>query len=185
MADEDGGGPLHPDVAKERGQTLRLTGQILALTGDLLPTPAVNDMGAAYAPDTWDEWTGAMKAKHGNGNGRGKSLAIEAQRGIWGDYADAITRHAIALGRPAPSPTLPSGKGGKAQLSPIFEEWMMMLPDGWVTDPEIWADMKPSTARNTQVRLFGNGVVPAQAAEAIRWCLEQRESLAGSFEVAS
>lgn len=46
----------------------------------LLPTPAVNDMGAAYTPDTWDEWTERMKAEHGNGNGHGKSLAIEAQR---------------------------------------------------------------------------------------------------------
>src|SRR5690606_30458136 len=40
----------------------------------LLPTPAVNDMGAAYTPDTWDEWTAEMKAKHNNGNGHGKSL---------------------------------------------------------------------------------------------------------------
>lgn len=39
VADETGGGPLHPDTAKERGQTLRLTGQILAHTGHLLPTP--------------------------------------------------------------------------------------------------------------------------------------------------
>lgn len=43
MADEAGGGPLHPDTAKQRGQTLRLMGQILALTGDLLPTPTVDD----------------------------------------------------------------------------------------------------------------------------------------------
>ena len=43
MADEDGGGPLHPDIAKERGQTLRLTGQIPALTGDLLPATTAMD----------------------------------------------------------------------------------------------------------------------------------------------
>jgi hypothetical protein len=46
----------------------------------LLPTPAVNDMGAAYTPETWDEWTAEMKAKHNNGNGHGKSLNVEAQR---------------------------------------------------------------------------------------------------------
>lgn len=45
-----------------------------------LPTPAVNDMGAAYTPETWDEWTEKMKAKHNNGNGHGKSLNVEAQR---------------------------------------------------------------------------------------------------------
>jgi DNA (cytosine-5)-methyltransferase 1 len=46
----------------------------------LLPTPAVNDMGEGKTPDRWDEWTADMQAKHGNGNGHGKSLAIEAQR---------------------------------------------------------------------------------------------------------
>lgn len=46
----------------------------------LLPTPAVNDMGAGYTPETWDEWTAKMQAVHSNGNGHGKSLAIEAQR---------------------------------------------------------------------------------------------------------
>ena len=46
----------------------------------LLPTPAVNDMGAAYTPETWDEWTAKMKAAHNNGNGHGKSLNVEAQR---------------------------------------------------------------------------------------------------------
>jgi len=46
----------------------------------LLPTPAVNDMGAAYTPETWDEWTARMREKHGNGNGHGRSLSIEAQR---------------------------------------------------------------------------------------------------------
>lgn len=45
VADEDGGGPLHPDVAAERGQTLRLTGQILALTGHLMPTPVAQQSG--------------------------------------------------------------------------------------------------------------------------------------------
>lgn len=46
----------------------------------LLPTPAVNDMGASYTPETWDAWTAKMQAAHGNGNGHGKSLSIEAQR---------------------------------------------------------------------------------------------------------
>lgn len=46
----------------------------------LLPTPAVNDMGTAYTPEEWDEWTDKMRAKHGNGNGHGKSLSVEARR---------------------------------------------------------------------------------------------------------
>ncbi len=46
----------------------------------LLPTPAVNDMGEGKTVEAWDEWTGKMREAHGNGNGHGKSLAIEAQR---------------------------------------------------------------------------------------------------------
>ena len=43
----------------------------------LLPTPVVNDMGAGKDPNAW---TASMQAKHGNGNGHGASLAIEALR---------------------------------------------------------------------------------------------------------
>lgn len=46
----------------------------------LLPTPAVNDMGAGKTVEAWDEWTARMQAKHGNGNGHGPSLSIEALR---------------------------------------------------------------------------------------------------------
>ncbi len=46
----------------------------------LLPTPAVNDMGEGKTPEAWDAWTAKMQDKHGNGNGHGKSLAIEAAR---------------------------------------------------------------------------------------------------------
>jgi DNA (cytosine-5)-methyltransferase 1 len=37
-------------------------------------------MGAGKTVDAWDAWTERMQAEHGNGNGHGKSLAIEAQR---------------------------------------------------------------------------------------------------------
>jgi DNA (cytosine-5)-methyltransferase 1 len=46
----------------------------------LLPTPVVNDMGASYDPESWDAWTERMRAAHGNGNGHGASLHIEALR---------------------------------------------------------------------------------------------------------
>ena len=38
---------------------------------------------------------------------------------------------------------------------------MMMLPDGWVTDPSI------GLSRNEQLKAIGNGVVPAQAFAAL------------------
>ena len=65
------------------GHQAWLTNQVMDLhrkNEELLPTPAVNDMGAAYDPETWDQWTDRMKAAHGNGNGHGKSLNIEALR---------------------------------------------------------------------------------------------------------
>ena len=46
----------------------------------LLPTPAVNDMGAGKTPEQWDEWTDKMREAHANGNGHGPSLSIEALR---------------------------------------------------------------------------------------------------------
>ena len=80
----------------------------------------------------------------------------------WGRYAAAIERHEVAFGRPAPSPTEPSPRTGKPRLSPRFVEWMMGLPDGWVTDV-------PGLTRGQQLRALGNGVVPAQAYAALQW----------------
>ena len=168
----------------------------------LLPTPAVNDMGASYDVERWDAWTARMKAAHGNGNGHGNSLHIEALRLLptpeaadgsggrrsselggtrpsgakraitlataldhidFGQYAPAIARWETVLGRPAPAPTEPTGKGGAHRLSPRFVEWMMGLPDGWVTDTD--------TSRNEQLKALGNGVVPQQASAALRHML--------------
>ena len=52
----------------------------------------------------------------------------------------------------------------------------MGLPSGWVTDPAIWEGVKPSTARNAQLKALGNGVVPQQAATALRWLLGVRSA---------
>lgn len=80
----------------------------------------------------------------------------------WGDYAPAVARWAAVLGRTAPAPT-ELGKNG-ARLSPRFVEWMMGLPEGHVTDV-------PGLTRNEQLKALGNGVVPQQAAAAVRIAL--------------
>lgn len=64
------------------------------------------------------------------------------------------------------------------QLNPRFVEWMMGLPDGWVTDPNLYDDATPPARRRLQLRMLGNGVVPQQGAAAIRWLLTQRDRLA-------
>lgn len=161
----------------------------------LLPTPVTNDMGEGKTVEAWDEWTARMKSKHGNGNGHGASLAIEAQRLLptptttqrgtdanldtregaranlhnviagradqWGDYAPAIARWE-AVTRPAPAPTEPTGKNGAPRLSPRFSEWLMGLPDGWITDV-------PGITRTEALRLCGNGVVTRQSVAALEW----------------
>lgn len=73
----------------------------------------------------------------------------------WGDYAPAVERWEHVLGRPAPAPTDDRGR-----LSPAFVEWMMGLPQGWVTDT-------PGLSRSQMLKALGNGVVPQQAAYAL------------------
>ena len=127
----------------------------------LLPTPAVNDMGAGKTVEAWDEWTARMKSSHGNGNGHGASLHIESLRSDkWGQYAPAIARWEAVLGRPAPSPTEPNAKGGH-RLSPRFVEFLMGVPEGWVCDV-------PGITRNQALKALGNGIVPQQCAAAFR-----------------
>ncbi len=81
----------------------------------------------------------------------------------WGDYEPAVRRWELILGRPAPAPTQ-AGKRGGQQLSPLFVEWLMGLPEGHVTGV-------PGLTRNEQLGRLGNGVVPQQAAAALRYLL--------------
>jgi DNA (cytosine-5)-methyltransferase 1 len=82
----------------------------------------------------------------------------------WGKFAPAIWRWEEVLGRHAPNPTKPDGKDGAHRLSSLFTEWMMGLPAGWITDVGL--------SRNEELKACGNGVVPQQAALALRVLLE-------------
>ncbi|MFI6050711.1 DNA (cytosine-5-)-methyltransferase [Streptomyces violascens] len=74
----------------------------------------------------------------------------------WGGYLPAIRRWEHVTGRTAPTPTVP----GARRLSAEFVEWMMGLPEGWVTATE-------DLSRVAQLRLLGNSVVPQQAVHAL------------------
>jgi DNA (cytosine-5)-methyltransferase 1 len=76
----------------------------------------------------------------------------------WGQYEPAIRRWEHILGRPAPDPTIMGGTG-RPRLNPVFVEWMMGLPEGWVTGHGL------SAAKC--LKMLGNGVVPQQANYAI------------------
>lgn len=100
----------------------------------------------------------------------------------WGPYAPAIQRHEKLVGRPAPKPTQPSPRTGKPQLSPRFVEWMMCLPDGWVTDPAIWEPLGWSDAKTRveTLRILGNGVVTPQAVAALNDMTNNLDTLEGA-----
>lgn len=79
----------------------------------------------------------------------------------YGPYAPALARWERVTGRLAPEATEP-GRAGRPRLAAPFVEWLMGLPEGWVTEV-------PGVDRRAQLKALGNGVVPQQAAYAIRY----------------
>lgn len=124
----------------------------------LLGTPRTS---SANSPSSKEVENGAEKA-------RLEDQVRSANEGYisWGKFEPAIRRWEETIGRPAPSPTLPDGKDGNHRLSARFTEWMMGLPDGWVTDPAL------GLSRVEMLKLCGNGVVPQQAKLALEILLE-------------
>ena len=109
--------------------------------------------------------------KHRSGERDGELLLNGiAHHDRWGDYAAAIASHERLTGRPAPEPTEPGPKGNP-RLSARFVEWMMCLPDGWVTDV-------PGLTRNEALKALGNGVAVPQAVHALRVMLARMEAAA-------
>ena len=93
----------------------------------------------------------------------GESL-FPVPRSEFGDYAPVVERWEQVT-RPAPLPFELSGLG-KPRLSAAFSEWMMGLPEGWVTGVT-------GLTRAQQIKAIGNGVVPAQAGAAIKELMER------------
>lgn len=114
------------------------------------PTRIVRGPGAPLS--------GATTPAHPDGDGLHRRPEGRVATRGWGPYGPAVDRWGRVLGRPAPPPT-ELGARGQPRLSPHFVEWLMGLPDGWVTDI-------PGLSRNDQLRALGNGVVPQQAAAA-------------------
>ena len=94
--------------------------------------------------------------------GLGARDDADGRRPQFGPYAAAVHRWEHVTGRNAPAPTEP-GRDGRPRLNPKFVEFMMGLPDGWVTDTGI--------PRAAQLKALGNGIVPQQMALALRLLL--------------
>ena len=80
------------------------------------------------------------------------------KRFTWGDYEPAIRRWETVIDRPAPHPAHKKG------VNADFVEWLMGLPEGYVTDIGL--------SRKAQLKILGNGVVPQQAALALQLLAE-------------
>jgi hypothetical protein len=169
------------------------------VVNDLIPTPAARDYkdgsaeherdgvvqtdtvaraifnsGEVLLPiTTASDWKGANHSGSGSASSRGIATAVE--KTSWGKFEPAIRRWEQTLGRPAPLPTNPDGKDGAHRLSSAFTEWMMGLPEGWVTGVGL--------TRNEELKACGNGVVPQQAELALRILLEGVTLPAGGGQV--
>ena len=116
----------------------------------LFPTPKASD-----GPK------GSVNQKHSDGSPSLPPAAIRLAGSPvdWGEYGPAVARWEEITGRAAPAPT-ETGTKGQPRLSARFVEWLMGVEPGFVTGMDI--------SRAAQLRLLGNGVVPQQAALALR-----------------
>jgi len=77
----------------------------------------------------------------------------QAAKMDWSQFEPVIRRWEAVTGREAPVPLI------EERLNPEFTEWMMGLPEGWITDLDLsWTQ---------KIKACGNGVVPQAAAEAL------------------
>lgn len=135
------------------GKTKGMPGASLgvAVRMELLPTVTTQDGKNNGGPSQFDRNTLPLNTQ----------VLVDTD---WGKFEPAIKRWEKILDRPAPAPTKPDGKDGAHRLSSLFTEWMMGLPEGWITSCGL--------SRNDELKACGNGVVPQQAELALRLLLE-------------
>lgn len=151
------------------------------VVNELMPTPTTQDGKNNAGPSQFNRNTkplnveanllGTPRTSSANGAtssqidaGAPKARLEDQVHTNWGRFEPAIRRWEATLGRQAPAPTKPDGKDGAHRLSSKFTEWMMGLPEGWITDVGL--------TRNAELKACGNGVVPQQAELALRLLLE-------------
>lgn len=83
----------------------------------------------------------------------------------WGEFEPLIHRWE-AVTRPAPDPAEPN-RMGRPRVTARFVEWMVGVPDGYVTDLGL--------SYKQTIKLLGNAVVPQQAEYALRILLEDKD----------
>lgn len=114
-----------------------------------------HEFGKSLTPNTFDNQQSRVGGLQELGSGHHTRADLQRMYDF-GRYANAITRWEQIRGI-APSPI------ENDKLSPKFVEWMMGLPNGWVTNVDI--------SRTQQMKILGNGVVPQQAYMAYEYLL--------------
>jgi hypothetical protein len=117
-----------------------------------LPTPTV--------ADTFTDKLQSSQQKEGSMHSVNLSQAVHMD---WGMFLPALQRWESIMGREAPAATV-ADENGEERLSPKFAEWMMGLPDGWITDSGL--------TRKEELKICGNGVVTQQAELALSILLD-------------
>jgi len=144
----------------ERGhqpeEKARARGGQVTLSGQFLGTPRTS---SANSPTNKEMNNGASKARLED-----QTVGAVVGNIDWGKFEPAIKRWEEVIGRSAPEPTKPDGRDGNHRLSSKFTEWMMGLPEGWITDVGL--------SRAQELKACGNGVVPQQAELALSILLE-------------
>ena len=123
----------------------------------LLRTPAASEAERGHQPED--------KAR-----ARGAQVTLSGQLNFspsFDRFEPAVKRWEQVTGMEAPAPTKPDGKDGAHRLSSKFTEWMMGLPEGWVTGLGL--------SRKDELKACGNGVVPQQAELALRLLMEGKK----------
>lgn len=158
--------------APHRRERVFIVGTLADSASEFMPGGFFTGNRGGQPPKPTPDSGSALADSEGIGRGEGRPGAAweprrppaaggssETRCREWGKYADAVARWERILGRPAPPPTEPN-RYGRPSLSAKFTEWMMGLPDGWVSDV-------PGLSRARKIHALGNGVVPQQAALAI------------------
>ncbi|MGW1587287.1 DNA cytosine methyltransferase [Streptomyces sp. NPDC002386] len=162
-ADADGDAVRQQSVAESRRGGAPLVGR-----GDAQAAADAASVGRREGrPESAGQLGRSDAAERG---GRAHELDVAADDLVvdWGEYGPAVERWETILGRRHPWPT-----NDRGQLAAEFDEWMMGLPEGHLCSVPPAPGMTAANLRNARIKAAGNGVVPLQAAAAVRLLLDR------------
>ena len=165
---EGEGGAISEKRARERNRMLQVRDQVaeLAALNGLKVSESIRQ-SLLPTPNTMDDLPARDESKIDRSKGGFSNVRETVMRPNFDRFEPAVKRWEQVTGMEAPAPTKPDGKDGAHRLSSKFTEWMMGLPEGWVTGLGL--------SRKDELKACGNGVVPQQAELALRLLMEGKK----------